>query len=258
VSEAIHARPVLSSVAQDDIRAGVAIRLWRERSGRRQADIAREAGVSRQCVSLLECGHFAVLSVRTVRAIAAAVGIDLPFAPRGRGTQLGRLIDEEHSSMVDLVVRRLSAAGWEAMVEFSFNDYGDRGSVDVLAWHAERRALLVVETKSRLANLQETCRSLDIKARVVPRLAAQSRGWRPSVVGVVLVVQESARERAAVARREAIFATSFPARTLEIRRWVRRPEVPLRGLWFLRIANTNCAKRRSSARTRVRVPPAAG
>ncbi len=210
--------------------------------------------MSRQCVSLLECGHVGSLSVRTARAIAAAAGIDLPFAPRGHGAQLDRLFDEEHSSMVDLVVRRLAAAGWEAMVEFSFNDYGDRGSVDVLAWHAERRALLVVETKSRLANLQETCRSLDIKARVVPRLVAQSRGWRPSVVGVVLVVQESTRERAAVARREAIFSTSFPGRTLEIRRWMRRPETPLRGLWFLRLANTSCAKRRSAAGTRVRTP----
>jgi transcriptional regulator with XRE-family HTH domain len=241
-------------VAQDDIRIGVFIRLWRERGGRRQIEIARAAGVSRQCVSLLECGHVDSLTVHTARSIAAAVGIDLPFAPRGRGVQLDRLIDEAHSSMVDLVVKGLATEGWEAMVEFSFNDYGDRGSVDVLAWHAERRALLVIEVKSRLANLQDTCRSLDIKARVVPRLAAQSRGWRPSVIGVVLVVKESNRERAAVARREAIFSASFPARTLHVRRWIRRPEIPLRGLWFLRIANTSCVKSRSSAGSPVRKP----
>lgn len=156
--------------------------------------------------------------------------------------------------MVDMVVRRLAAGDWETMVEFSFNDYGDRGSVDVLAWHAERRDLLVVETKSRLANLQETCRALDVKARVVPRLATQSRGWRPRVVGVVLVLQESTREQAAVVRRKAIFSTTFPARTLEIRHWLRRPEVPLRGLWFLRSANTSCAKRGFAAGTRVRGP----
>jgi hypothetical protein len=207
-------------------------------------------------VSLLERGHVGSLSVRTARAIAAAVGIDLPFAPRGRGAQLDRLIDEEHSAMVDQVVRRLSAEGWEAMVEFSFNDYGDRGSVDILAWHAERRALLIIETKSRLANLQETCRFLDMKARVVPRLAAQDRGWRPRVVGVVLVLQESSRERAAVARREAIFAASFPARTLEIRQWIRQPQTPLRGLWFLCFASTSCVKGRSGAGTRVRKPRA--
>jgi transcriptional regulator with XRE-family HTH domain len=217
VATAASARPVLSSVAQDDIRIGVWIRLMRRRSGRRQIDVAEEVGVSRQCVSLLERGQISSLGVRTARAVAAAVGIDLPFAPRGRGAQLDRLIDEEHSSMVDLVVRRLSAAGWEAMVEYSFNDYGDRGSVDVLAWHTDGSALLLVETKSELANLQDTCRALDIKARVVPRLVARDRGWHPTVVGVVLVLRESTRERAAVARRAAIFDASFPARTLAIR-----------------------------------------
>lgn len=156
--------------------------------------------------------------------------------------------------MVDAVVARLADAGWETMVEFSFNHYGDRGSVDVLAWHADRRALLVVETKSRLANLQETCRSLDTKVRVVPRLAELARGWRPAVVGVVLVAQESSRERGAVARRAAIFASSFPARNLEIREWLDRPSRPLRGLWFLRIATTSCAMRGPGGSTRVRKP----
>ena len=245
-------------MTQDDLRIGAAIRLLRERKGRRQLDVAEEVGVTRQCVSLLERGQLDSFSVHTVRAIAAAVGIDLPFAPRGRGAQLDRLIDEVHSSMVDEVVRRLAAEGWETMVEFSFNDFGDRGSVDVLAWHAERRALLVIETKSRLANLQETCRSLDIKARVVPRLAAQARGWRAEAVGVVLVVQESGRERAAVARRGAIFSASFPARTIVIRRWIRRPSAPLRGLWFLRFANTSCAKRKFGVGRPVRKPRAAG
>jgi transcriptional regulator with XRE-family HTH domain len=252
------ARPVSSSVAQDDLRIGVAIRRCRERSGRRQVDIADEVGVTRQCVSRLERGHVESFTVHTVRAIAAAVGVDLPFAPRGQGAQLDALVDEEHSLMVDAVVTHLVAAGWETMVEFSFNDYGDRGSVDVLAWHAERRALLVVETKSRLANLQETCRSLDTKARLVPRLAGLARGWRPAVVGVVLVVAESSRERAAVARRAAIFASSFPVRNVELRDWLGRPDRPVRGLWFLRLATTSCPKRRTGAGARVRKHRPAG
>ena len=244
-------------MAQDDLRIGVVIRRSRERRGLRQVDVAAAAGVSRQCVSRLECGHLDSFGVRTVRAIAAAVGVDLPFAARGRGVQLDQLVDEEHSAMVDSVVATLTIAGWETMVEFSFNDFGDRGSVDVLAWHARRRALLVIEVKSRLANLQETCRALDTKARVVPRLASLARGWRPVVVGVVLVMQESSRERAAVARRAAIFASGFPARTVEIRVWLRDPHVPLRGLWFLRNATTSCVTRGRSPGTRVRRPPPA-
>ncbi|HEX7492198.1 MAG TPA: hypothetical protein VF337_10915 [Candidatus Limnocylindrales bacterium] len=191
---------------------------------------------------LLERGYVDGLTVRTVPAIAAAVGIDLPFAPRG-GAQLDQLIDEEHSAMVDAVVACLNDAGWETMVEFSFNDFGDRGSVDVLAWHAECRALVIVETKSRLANLQDTFRALDAKVRIVPRLVGQARGWRPNLVGVLLVVQESTREREAVARRGATFSAAFPDRNLAIRAWLRSPDRPLRGLWFLRNATTSCVVR---------------
>lgn len=250
-------RPIRSSVAQDDLRLGAAIRRCRERSGRRQIDIAEQAGVTRQCVSLLESGHIESFSVHTVRAIAAAVGVDLQFAARGIGAQLDQLVDEEHSAMVNDVVARLGAEGWETAIEYSFNYYGDRGSVDVLAWRAEQRALLIVETKSRLADLQATCRSLDTKARVVPKTAAEDRGWRASVVGVVLVLQESSRERAAVARRAAIFSAGFPARNMELREWLGRPARPLRGLWFLRVATTSCPKRRPDADGRVRQASAA-
>ncbi len=236
----------------------MAIRRCRERSGRRQLDVAAEVGVTRQCVSLLERGHVDSFSVHTIRAIAAAVNVDLTFAPRGRGAQLDQLVDEEHSLIVDEVVGRLAAAGWETMVEFSFNDYGDRGSVDVLAWHAGERTLLIVEVKSRLADLQATCRSLDTKARVVPRLAVQARGWRSSSVGVLLVVRESSRERAAVARRAAIFDSGFPARNAEVRTWLDRPDRPLRGLWFLRMANTSCPKRGFGPGRRCRRAPQLG
>jgi transcriptional regulator with XRE-family HTH domain len=246
-----------SSVSQEDLRIGAQVRVCRQRARRRQIDVAMAAGVSPQLVSLLELGRLDRLSVRTVRSVAAAVGVDLAFVPRSRGAQLDAFVDEEHSAMVDQVVRRLRATGWDAMVEFSFNDYGDRGSVDVLAWHPGRRALLVVETKSRLADLGDTCRALDVKARVVPRLAAQARGWKADSVGVCLVLVESTRDRQAVARRKAIFEATFPARNVEIRRWLGCPSGPMRGLWFLPISNARGANRRPGPPERVRQRPAA-
>ena len=232
----------VSSVAQDDLRIGVAVRRCREKRGWWQSDVAERAGVSRQTVSLIEGGHLDSLTVHTVRTVASAVGIDLPFAPRGRGAQIDQLVDEEHSAMVNQVIGRLVALGWEAMVEFSFSEYADRGSVDVLAWHSAEQALLIVETKSRLANLGEMCRSLDTKARVVPRLAERARGWPVSHVGVLLVMWECSRERAAVARRTATFDAAFPARNLQVRAWLSRPDRPLRGLWFLQDSRTTGTK----------------
>ena len=241
----------ISWVAQEDLRIGVAVRRSREKRGLRQIDVAGTVGVSAQTVSMIERGHLDSLTVHTVRTIAAAVGIDLPFAPRGRGAQIDQLIDEEHSAMVDLVVGRLTSDGWEAMIEFSFNEYGDRGAVDVLAWRPETRTLLIVETKSRLANLGDACRALDVKARKVPQLAATARGWRAANVGVLLVMQECSRERAAVARRRATFDCAFPARNLDVREWLHRPDRPLRGLWFLHISRTTGAKRGTATPKRV-------
>jgi hypothetical protein len=154
---------------------------------------------------------------------------------------------------VDSVVQRLEAAGWIAVVEFSFNDYGDRGSVDVLGWRAGLSALLIVEVKSQLTDLQAMCRSVDTKARIVPRLVARDRGWRPRAVGVAIVLPDTAGQRKAVARRRAIFEASFPARTVEVRRWISEPSSSgVRGIWFLDLANTTGAKRKPLAQSRVR------
>jgi hypothetical protein len=71
--------------------------------------------------------------------------------------------------------------------EVSFNHYGDRGSCDLVALHPGAQALLVVEVKSRLGDVQDTLRRLDTKARLGPMLAEQL-GWpRPQLVGRALV-----------------------------------------------------------------------
>ena len=49
-----------------------------------------------------------------------------------------RLVDRAHAALVDYVVGWLRD-DWEVVVEYTFNRYGERGSVDVLAWHAATR-----------------------------------------------------------------------------------------------------------------------
>jgi transcriptional regulator with XRE-family HTH domain len=259
MTPAITQQLIAGPVMHEDLRVGAIVRARRRRLGLRQQDVAGVAGVSRQCVSLLECGGLMRLGVRSVRDIAAAVGIDLTFAVRSKGASVDRLIDERHSALVDAVVGRLESAGWAVTVEFSFNHYGDRGSVDVLAWRADRGALLLIEVKSEVADLQALCRSVDVKERILPGVVARERGWRPGSVGVVVVLPDDPGQRKAVGRRSAIFATSFPARTLEIRHWIVDP-VPgrLRGIWFLASANGIGITRHVAARKRVQGSRPAG
>ena len=56
-----------------------------------------------------------------------------------------RLIDEAHAEAVAAVALTLESLGWTVAVEVTYSEYGERGSIDLLALRAERRAALVVE-----------------------------------------------------------------------------------------------------------------
>ena len=228
----------------DRIRIGSAFRAVRLELRLRQADVAARAGVCQQTVSKVERGKFGSLSADDLFALAAAIEADLSLVVRWRGPKLARLLDRRHARLQDRVVRLLSNLGWEARVEESFNRYGERGSVDILAWRPDCRALLLVEIKTELVDLQETVRTIDMKARVVPSVVRGSRGWQPAAVASVLVLPEANVHRRAVAQHEALLAASLPARTWAVRRWLSSPSGNLRGIWFF--PNT---PRGSTART---------
>jgi len=240
----------------DDLRVGEWVRAERRRLGLRQADLAVMAHVSTSTVSRVENGLVSGLTVATVRAVAAVVGIQVPLAPRSlRGASIERQLDWRHAALVETVVSRLATSGWETVVEYSFNHFGDRGSVDVLGWRPEERALLVIEVKSDLRNLQEALHSLDIKCRVVPPLLRAERGWPASAVGVVMVMSDLRVERQRVERHSSIFEAALPSRTVDVKRWLERPVGAIRGLWFLQIPQPTGVMQRPAGQGRVRSRP---
>jgi transcriptional regulator with XRE-family HTH domain len=219
----------------DDIKVGEVVRTVRRRRGLRQRDVAALAGVSQWLVSAVERGQLEQLSLGAIRRVCSALEIRTPFVPRWRGVELPRLLDARHAALVEQVVARLSALGWETVLEYTFQHFGERGSVDVLAWRPDSRALVVVEVKTDLDDLQEMLSAVDRKARLVPRLVAAERSWAALALGVVLVMPEGSTSRWQVSRHPAVFAAAFPARNNEIRRWIGASTVAgsLRGVWFL-------------------------
>lgn len=242
-------------MAMDDLRVGRLARALRHRLGWTQAEVGRRAGVSQTLVSLFERGKFEQLTVRNTRRIASVLEMRLPFDPRWRGSDGDQLLDAAHAAIVNEVVAMLRGAGWEVLVEYTFNHYGERGSVDVVGWHPRRRCLLVVEVKSRLLDVQATIAALNRKVRVVRRLLADERGWVAESVGVVLVAEEMTANRSIVARHRDIFGASFPDRGWAARRWLRRPAGALSAVWFLRPSNRVTGTRARSGRKRVRERP---
>jgi transcriptional regulator with XRE-family HTH domain len=235
----------------EDLRLGACVRAERRRRGKRQIDVARLAGVAQQTVSQLERGNVGDLSVRVVRAICAALEIRAEFDLKSRGRDPERLADARHARLVVAVVASLGN-DWRVVPEYSFNHFGDRGSVDILAWHARDRALLLIEVKSEVADLQATLRSMDVKARVVPKVVRQEQGWQARAVASILVLPDESTARRAVTRFGPAFDSALPARTIGVRRWIQAPSGPLRGVWFLADTSTRRVIRNPGSRGRIR------
>jgi transcriptional regulator with XRE-family HTH domain len=240
-----------------DVVLGKSFRALRIRRGLRQADLARLAHVSRGMISKIERGEIAAVPLRVLRAVAGALGASVELKLRWHGEGLDRLLDEAHAQVVDATVVLLREAGWDVAVEVSFSIWGERGSIDVLAWHAPTGSLLVIEVKSVVPDSQATLHGLDRKARLAPQLS-EERGWECRNVGRLLVVGESSTARQRISRLGATYDTALPDRNVEVRRWIRKPDGSLRGLLFLRNAPVGSTKRPSTARERIRRPSGPG
>lgn len=217
----------------DDIAVGRGFRALRRRRGWTQRELAVRAQIDASVVSDLEAGQLELLRLPTTRRIGRALGITIELAPRWPVADVARLLDAGHARLTERVVGMLRGAGWEVVVEYTFNDYGDRGSVDVLAWHAAKRTLLLVEIKTRLVDVQDLHATFDRKLRIVPKLVARERGWRAAVIGRILVVADTHGNRDVPRRHRGTFETRFPARSRAARRWIRDPVGDLAAVWFL-------------------------
>ena len=124
--------------------------------------------------------------------------------------------------------------GWLTAVELSLNHYGERGRVDVLAYHAPTACLLVGEVKSAVGDVQETLGRIDVKVRLGRSLAA-SAGW-PDVRSVLpsLIVTESRTARRVIASHPTLFAR-FSVKGRSATGWLRHPRLPPPTglLWFV-------------------------
>jgi len=234
----------------DDVRIGRLLRAVRQHSKLRQIDVATSCGVHQGVISDLELGRLESVGLATARRVAAKLGVRLTVVAQWQGGEGDRLLDRAHASVVEHVVAFLQEANWQVFPEFTFNVYGDRGSVDILAWHPAERTLLIVEVKSTLTDLQAMLSSMSKKVRVVPGVVRDSHGWQPRSVAVVLVAAGTHGNRAIVARHAATFDASLPARSHEVRSWMRRPKGSLAGIWFVSPRNLPAA---ATAGTRVRV-----
>jgi transcriptional regulator with XRE-family HTH domain len=210
----------------DDRRVGRIFRAVRIRLGLRQRDLSDRTGVSVGQISAAELGSLEHVSLTTLRKLGDALDIQVTVDAWWRSGRVDQLLDRVHAVLVEYLVALLRKAGWDVRAEFTFNEFGDRGSVDVLGWHAASRTLLIGEVKSRIDDVQETVRTAMMKARVVPAVVQRDLGWTPARITRLLVMPDTHGNRAAIRRHAATFATLWPERSVAMRRLIRQPGVP--------------------------------
>lgn len=238
--------------AMDDEQIGAAVRALRVRQRLRQADVAVLARVRLDAVIAVERGSLGDLEWRTVRAVVTAVGGTLATDVRWQGSDMDRLLSQGHAAMHELLGRFFAGLpDWEMVPEVSFSIYGERGVIDLLAWHAASRSLLIIELKTALGDPQALVSTMDRRVRLGRAIAAE-RGWQPLTVSAWVVFAESRTNRRHVKNHDALLGARFAADGHAMRAWLRAPSGAISALSFWTDVGDRDRMRPSATPRRVR------
>ena len=198
------------------------LRAIRRRKGWSQRRLAAQLNISQSELSRRERASLEDCSVAEVERWGIALGAHVSVDVRTGGER--PLKDERHARLQVCLVGLLTRHGWTVLVEHSFNQYGARGRIDVLAHHPIAHALVVVEIKTRLVDVGDILGRLDVKRRVAPILAREP-SWPVSAVVPMLLILEQRTNRRRVADHAPVFER-YPMRAQPATAWLRRPRGP--------------------------------
>ena len=237
----------------EDQRFGSIVRAVRIKRRWRQADLAAKARVSASTVSRVERGHASTLSLEVIRRIASALDVRVELLARWRAGDLDRLLNAKHSALHEQVARmfRDQLPEWVFEPEVSFAIYGERGVIDILAWHPGRRALLVIELKTDIVAVNDLVGGVDRKRRLAHKVA-RDRGWEARFVSVWIIVAAGRTNRARLAAHGAMLRAAYPMDGRTIRHWLCDPAGPVAALSLWQDTQPGAAKADLSVVRRVR------
>jgi transcriptional regulator with XRE-family HTH domain len=237
----------------DDQRLGAAFRAIRIRRRYRQADVGRRASVSPSVVSLIERGHIEDVSLRALRQVARALEIHLALSARLPHGELDRILNADHADLHEQVARLLDRLpGWVHAPEVSFAVYGERGIIDILAFHPASGSLLVIELKTELISLEDLLSTMDIRKRHATAIG-RVRGWNARSVSAWVVITDADLNRRRVKAHASTLRAALPVDGRRMRSWLRNPQGSVRALSFWANSTQGTGTRTTAGRRRVRV-----
>jgi transcriptional regulator with XRE-family HTH domain len=200
---------------------GSAVCTERRRRALTLSGLAEMAGLDASTVHHVESGRPARLEtqVRIARALRMRFEVDV-VDPRKRDRGPARLEDRVHAAMGEAQAARLLSLGLSVGMDEPFQHYHFAGRADVVAWSAERRALLHIENRTRFPNPQEAFGSFNAKREYLGSELARRAGvasWRSETH--VMAVLWSGEGLHAIRIHRASFASICPDSGEAFRQW---------------------------------------
>lgn len=245
-----------SAVAQTRTMSGDrvsrAIRALRHRQDWTQAELGRRALCGPSVISRLERGNLRACSIRTLERIVEALGGRLVLFVDWRGGELERLLDADHAMLQERwAARKARPRRWNSRQEVTYNHFGDRGSIDDLAFDATTGTLLVSELKTGIYDAQRIIAKMDEKERLAATIAKRF-GWEERRVVSCLVVADTRTNRRRVQQHDAMFRR-FECRGRAAFAWLSDPAPSIGGiLVFVPLSDVRVTHGRRAGRQRVR------
>ena len=230
----------------DPVGFGLTIRALRRRLGWTQLELADRVGCSRSLIARIERGEADRVTVRMLTRVTGALDARLTVRVLWRGEELDRLLDAEHARLVEVATHQLIAAGWQVHVEVTFQIRGERGSIDILALEPRHGAVVVIEVKSVVPDVQAMLAALDRKVRLAPAILRERNlaMGGPQAISSILVLPGDRTARRRIERHGATFDRVLPARTIQVRRWLADPAIPISGILFVSAVTATSARHR--------------
>ncbi len=219
--------------------------------------MADRAGVARSLISDIERGRLERTSLARLRAVAAVLEIRLDVVARWRGGELDRLINARHSALHENVAFYFSRLpGWHFSPEISFSVYGERGVIDILAFHPASGSLLVIELKTAIVDVNDLVGSVDRKSRLAIGIAAD-RGWAATTVSRWVIVTRDRTNQRRIEAHRSMLRAAFPQDGHAVRSWLAHPVAAVSALSMWSSAVRADTRHASSQRIRLAADPPA-
>jgi hypothetical protein len=173
--------------------------------------LGNEARMTPSAVHRVETGRPASLDSYGLLGVALGLRPELQFSDPRRANA-SQATDDVHAWMGDAEAKQLLQFGFGVSLDEPYQHYQFAGRGDLVAWSAPHAALLHIENKTRIPNLQDALGSYNAKRRYLAASVTARLGLRGGFESVthVLVGLWSAEVLHVLRLREATFRAVCP------------------------------------------------